>query len=143
MAWRTCAPSLPRSTHECARGLGQKDVVRDPNFFASALDHLTWPVDEKKVHVAGRIFSGDGIRQVTRNSNTGDLPPSRSVYKNQDVRLVSCTHPPSGPIRHVPCIPLLYLHRHGRASRITKREACMRIKRREKPVFKASEEVLQ
>src|SRR6266850_4814104 len=103
MAWRTCAPFLPRSTHGCARGLGQKDAVRDPNFFASALDHLTWLVDGKKVHVAGQIFSGDGIRQATRNSNTGDLPPSRSCPTVCKARCtISQLHTsPSGPTRHV------------------------------------------
>lgn len=73
MVWRTCAPSWPRSTPGCARGLGKKDVVKDRGFCALELGPLVWLVDGQKVHVAGQRFSADKIRQVTRKRTTADF----------------------------------------------------------------------
>lgn len=57
MAWQTCAPFWLHSARGCVRALGQTDVVRDLNFYASALDLLAARVRVLKVHVAGQRFS--------------------------------------------------------------------------------------
>jgi len=69
MAWRTCVPFLRHSTREYVRGPGQRDVVRDPNFYVLELDLLAEQVGGKKLHVEGRIFSADEISQVEDQSN--------------------------------------------------------------------------
>ena len=67
MAWRTCAPFWLRSARGCVRALGQTDVVRDLNFYASALDLLAAQVGELKVHVAKQIFSVKGVGQSSKD----------------------------------------------------------------------------
>ena len=77
MAWRTCAPFWLRSARGCVRALGQTDVVRDLNFYASALDLLAAQVGGLKVHVAKQIFSVKVLVKVAKTSSTEELPPSR------------------------------------------------------------------
>lgn len=76
MVWRTCAPFWLRSARGYAHALGQTDVVKDLNFYASALDLLAARVGGLKVHVAGQRFSMRMSVNGVETPSTAELPPS-------------------------------------------------------------------